>query len=275
MNESQHNLSNYTAGQRVGQVFVTSLLIVVLLLGGVSMLWQVRAEPELFFPMRALLLATAALLFLSAAAIIISLTKRKLSTGRFFLTRVQVLAKQAEIRARMGAGKPFWPQARPWLVSWAVLAVLAGFGIAILVLAIRSCDCGWRVPGLLLALAATFLFLPAFFTVKSVLRKRRTGSFLPSQEEIDKARSKCVQPKPLRQRILLAGSNWLVALLWTFSAFRHHGSNQGIFGSQWIFAALWWLIALIWTWQVFYPSASQCAIDPEVPLSIKSPESDR
>jgi hypothetical protein len=279
-NESQPDLSDYTPRQRVGQVLVLILLIMILSLGGVSMLWQARAEHELFFSVRALLLVTAVLMLLGAAGLFIAPIKRKLSTGRFFLTRAEVLARRAEVRARMGAGKPFWPQARPWIVGWAILALLAGLGITTLVLAVRSCDCGWKLSGLLLALAATLLFLPAFFTVKSVLRKRKTGSFLPSQEELDKARSKCAQPKPLRQRIVLAGFYWLIALLWTFSAFGHHGSYQGIFGSKWIAPALWWLVALIWTWQIFYAPASQCAIDraidSEAPLSIiKPPESDR
>ena len=265
-------MREFTARQRLAIVASLALMAGILLLVGSHILRDAWVGRNASFGLCAINLALALLLLVPGAAMVLLPIRRKLRTGRFLLTRAEILAKRAESRARMGAGKPFWPQARDWVALWAILAVLAGFGIAALIAAIRFRESGGALPELLLLLAAALLLLPAHTAVKAVLRKRRTGSFLPSQEELDKARAKCARPKSLPQRIAVAGIFWLMALIWTSSLLSRHRPYHGIFGSVWVVIALWWIVALIWTWRIFHPAASHCSIDPEEPLSIKPPE---
>jgi hypothetical protein len=197
-----------------------------------------------------------------------TLLRRKWTTGRFLLTRAEGLAKMAEHRSKMGAGKPLGPQAKYWVVPLVLMAILVALGIGVLVLSTCTCSDGSQFPLrlrlLIWALAATLMCLPGWFLFKSIRRRLKTGSFLPSEEELAKGRAKCATPKPLKQRILVAGLNWLVAILWTFSAIRGHHSQSQTF-PPWVVAALWWFVAAIWTWQVFRPAKPRCglSITPE------------
>jgi hypothetical protein len=143
------------------------------------------------------------------------------------------------------------------------MTVLLGLGIAAIVASMLLwTPVGSTLP--LLAIAALLLFLPGWFAFKTIQRKLKTGSVLPSQEELAKARAKCATPKSLRQRILFAGMYWVAAILWTLPILRGHHSQSQVL-SPWILAALWWFAAILWTWQVFRPSKPQCSlsIEPE------------
>jgi hypothetical protein len=111
-----------------------------------------------------------------------------------------------------------------------------------------------------------FLVVPILFLFKSIQRKLKTGSILPSQEELDKTRAGCGKPKLLWQRIALAALWCFVAIMWTDSAInrQHHP------GPAWLAAALSWLAALIFSWQVFRPSTPPCVL-PEAPKQPQSP----
>lgn len=231
--------------------------------------WTDATMPVL---LRAITITVSALLVTIVASIGGSLIVRRIRTGRFLLTRAEVLAKRAKMRDHLGAGKPFWPQARIWLIGWVLLSIVTAFGIAALVAAARL-KC--KLPGtiLLAALGFALLALPGLYVFKAIRRKRKTGSFLPSMEDLDKARAKCAQPKPIWLRILVAGTYWITALVWTIPALTRHTSHHRTFGSSWALPAMWWMMAAIWTWQIFHPRLPQCAIDHDILPSIKPPAS--
>jgi hypothetical protein len=275
MSESgiQQGISDFSAGQRLRRFVPFAVLLVFCPFLSYELARQAWSDPAMPIVLRAAYFAFSALLLFFFAYLFGSMLVRRIRTGRFLLTRADLLARNARIRERMGAGKPFWPQARVWLVGWILLAVLAAFGIAALVAAVHLCKCSLSETALLAALGLVFLVLPGMYVVKAIRRKYKTGSFLPSVEEIDQARAKCAQPKPLRQRILLAGIYWLVALLWTWTALSRHTHHHVVFGSVWALPAMWWMVAALWTWQMFRPRSAQCAIDPGLPPTIKPPAS--
>jgi hypothetical protein len=141
------------------------------------------------------LFAVSALVMLPALYLIVTPLHRKWKTGRFLMTPTESAAKRAEYRSKMGAGKPFWPQAWIWSITlvWALFfAILGAVAIAGAVYFGRS---SWVVLILFLLLAAVALFLPGWMLFKAVQRKLKSGSFLPSQEELDAARARCAKPK--------------------------------------------------------------------------------
>jgi hypothetical protein len=214
------------------------------------------------------LLVLSGLLMLLALRLVVSLLRRKWKTGRFLLTGAEVAARQAEYRSRMGAGKPFWPQARCWIIPFLLITMLVVVGLG----TIFTAFCLYRdrallpLPILLVLLGAVLLALPARLLFKAIRRKLKTGSFLPSEQELAARRSRCAKPKSLRQRIALAAVWWFSAILWTDMAIgrQHHQ------GSAWVAAGMTWLAAFAWTWRVFRPSPSQCAL----PVAPQEPPRD-
>jgi hypothetical protein len=211
-------------------------------------------------------LAVCGLLAYLALYLAVTLVRRKWKTGRFLLTGPEVAARQAEYRSRLGAGKPFWPQARYWILPFFLLFVSLVLAIVAIVAAFY-CRPFSRPNLILLSVGAPLLLaLPFWFLYKSIRRKMKSGSFLPSEQELDASRARCAKPKSLRQRIALAAVWWFSAILWTDMAIgrQHHQ------GSAWVAAGMTWLAAFAWTWRVFRPSPSQCAL----PVAPQEPPRD-
>jgi hypothetical protein len=269
----QQGISDYSAGQRIRGIIVAGIVLAISAFFSFQLTRLAWTDAKMPVALRASALTFSALLFAVVAWVFGTLIVRRIRTGRFFLTLAEVRAKRAQAFDRVGAGKPFWPQARFWLLGWSFLAILAAFGVATLVAAALVRDGGRTGTILLAAIGLVLLVLPGWFAFKAVRRKLKTGNFLPSQEEIDRSRSRCAQPKPLRQRVLVAVMYWIVALLFTGSALSRHSHDHSAFGSPWVLPAMWWAVAVIWTLQIFQPRASQCAIDPSLPPSIKPPAS--
>jgi hypothetical protein len=268
---TQQNLPEPASRQRILGLIVLSVvcaLAAYLSYSLASLAWTGR---QMLLVLRGALLALSLLFLVGAVWLPATVIVRRIRTGRFFFTPAETAAKRARIRERMGAEKPFWPQARIWLPGWIFLSILAVFGVAVLTEAFRFCQCGLTPALLLAALGVTLLALPGWYAFKAARRKVKSGSFLPSQQDFDQARAKCAQPKPLRQRILLAGLYWIVALMWTWSAFERHRPYHGLFGSASGAAAMWWVAAAVWTFQVFRPRAPQCSLDLNQPPSIRPP----
>ncbi|MDR3725597.1 MAG: hypothetical protein P4K86_01010 [Terracidiphilus sp.] len=221
---------------------------------------------DLSWWIRGSFLAVSGLLAYLALYLAVSLIRRKWKTGRFLLTGSEVVARQAEYRSRLGAGKPFWPQARYWILPFLLIFVLLALGTLAIVAAF--CFGPSSQPKLLLLLvsAALLLAVPFWSLCKAIRRKLKTGSFLPSEQELDAWRARCAKPKSLRQRIALAAVWWFSAILWTDIAIgRQHRQ-----GSAWVAAGVTWVAALMWTWQAFRPSPSQCAL-PAAPQEPPTP----
>jgi hypothetical protein len=269
----QHSPPDFTPRQRIRGFIILTIVCALSAYLSIHLVYFAWTHAEMPLALRAAVITISVLLLAGVAYLAGVVVARRIRTGRFFITRAEVLVKNAQMRDRLGAGKPFWPQARIWLVGWIFLAILASFGIGTLIAASRLCHCSLKDTALLAALGLACLALPAWYAFKSIRRKVTTGSFLPSQQDWDKAHAQCGRPQPPRQRILLAGLYWIVALLWTGTALSHHTSRHSPLGPVWVVPALWWFAAAVWTWRVFRPRSSQCAIDPGMPPSIKPPAS--
>lgn len=261
--------------RRISGMFTVLALAVLVYLAvqfartGILLFTTSRWVGELFFLASALTLSGAALA-------IFTLLRRKWKTGSFFLTPAEVQAKQAEVWRNFGAGKPFLPQAKYWIVPLVLVSALLGLGIAALVASACKCSDGsgldLRLRMLLWALAAALMALPAWFLFKAISRKTKTGSFLPSQDELAKARAKCAAPKSMKQRVLSAALYWLVAIVWTIPLIIGHRRTDAQIFSPWFLASLWWFVAAIWTWQVFRPTTPHCALSPLPEEQLGQPE---
>jgi hypothetical protein len=255
-----------TPGQRFGALALAALLI-----GALSYLSYRSAAAALADPRASLwfllpMWTFSALFAAAALAWATALLRRKLRTGAFLASPAEIAAKRLEYRSKMGAGKPFGPQAKYWVIPFVVLTVLGGGGVMALVAAVKLGDCPGSASWVLGVLGVLLLVVPGIMVFKAVRRKIVSGSFLPSQEELEKARSRCAAPRPLRTRIFMAACNLFPAIIYTYSAIHHPQHGVWTPSTRWLLAALWWLIAGIWTWQVFYPPRTACAI--EEPLSV-------
>ena len=259
--------TDYTLRQRIISVLVIFFLAAALAYIAVRLTLLALMLSDLSLWIRVPLFVISGLLLFGALRLVYTPLRRKWKTGRFLMTRAESAAKQAEYRAKMGAGKPFWPQAGFWVLPLGFIVFFLGLGILAIVTAISICGCNdkdsYRIAILLWLAAVILLALPGWFLYKAIRRKLKSGSFLPSEEELDAARARCRKPKKLWQRILTAALWWFVAILWTDMAVGrpHHWS------SAWMVAGISWLTALIWTWQLFRPSPPQCALSiaPEEP----------
>ena len=264
--------TDFTLRQRLFGVFALLFLIGALAYLSVKVAQLALALSDTSLWISVPLFALSSLLIFGALRLAWSPLRRKWKTGRFLLTRTESAAKQAEYRAKMGAGKPFWPQAGFWIVPLVFIAILLVLGILAIVAATSICGCNdkhfYWLAFLLWLLAATLLAFPGWFFYKAIRRKLKSGSFLPSEEELAAARARCRKPKSLRQRITTAALWGFVAIIWTDMAIGrpHHWS------SAWIVVGISSLTALIWTWQIFRPSPPQCSpsILPDEPQ--KPPE---
>jgi hypothetical protein len=260
--DRQSPLSEFTLLQRVKGLGILAFLTGVFTYFSMQSARFALRDPTAPFWVRGPFFAASALLMVCALCLVAPPLHRKWKTGHFLMPRAESLAKRAEYRRRMGAGKPWWPQARFWVLPFALMLTLTGFGIFALAAAWTQCGCSRQSAVLLLVLAGVLFLLPGIFAFKAIRRKIKSGSFLPSEEELDKARAKCAEPKSLRTRILLAGIWWTSALLWTGSAL-HHMHRHTASSSTWLTAAMTWIPATLLTWQVFRPSQPQCALPVE------------
>ncbi len=106
---------------------------------------------------------------------------------------------------------------------------------------------------LILLLFATVLALPAWYIFKTIRRKLKTGSVLPSQEEIAKARARSRKPQPLWFRILMANVIAFNAGMFTsFSIAAHIRHSTPDLPWGWI-APFMLFMAVFFAWQVFRP----------------------
>jgi hypothetical protein len=273
--QKQDNPKEFTVRQR--SVGVVVLSIVVLLLVGLSF-HLTRLAGDLFCCSKwigGLVLVLAALLWIPVLMFVVPPIRRKFTTGRFLLTREESSAKRLEMWSRIGAGKPFWPQAWLWSLWGMIVAVTAVGGVLLIIAALNVRAKVGAASGLLLVAGVCFLFLPTTMLFKAVRRRLKTGSILPSEEELAVARARCRKPTSLKMRVLTAALWWLIAIVWTDSAL---GSMHKPFYSSeslithWLAAVMNWLVAAIWTVQVFRPTKTQCAPGVESEGTQKPPE---
>jgi len=202
------------------------------------------------------LLTISGILMGIAVWLVISPLRRKFKTGKFLLSGAEAAQKAAESWNRFGAGKPLRPQVWLWLLPAlfsAFLLWIAGLGIAAVWCGSASSR-GQQIA--LVALTTALLAGGLAYPFIGIQRKIRTGSFLPSQEELAARRARCAKPASLKKRLLTSATWWVSAILWTDVA--AHSNHYGAI-SPWFTAGLMWITAALWTFRFFRPTASQCA----------------
>jgi thiol-disulfide isomerase/thioredoxin len=262
MNESDsQQAENESSSQRAERDFarrqrlafgLLAIFFLVLVFFSVKMVDLFRVISS--FEMRLPLLALSGLMVFLNLLLIVVLLHRKWTTGRFILTRAEAMADQEAVWNKLGAGKPFRPQAKYYAVL--VILLLIFPVLAILPISILKIY-GGRPPLslliLILLLFATILALPAWYVFKTIRRKLKTGSVLPSQEEIAKARARSRKPQPLALRILIANVMALNAGMLTSFAISEHIRHL-VPDFPWSgLAAFMWFMSVFFAWQVFRP----------------------
>lgn len=103
---------------------------------------------------------------------------------------------------------------------------------------------------MLLALPAFFLAILSVLLFRMCRRKLKYGTFLPSGEELRRARARRRRPTALWKRAALAVCYCLIATTSTMSAVESmHGSSF-----RWVMACFFWMAAILFTIPVFQPS---------------------
>ena len=261
MNESSTEQAerSFALRQRIA-IGIFPVFILVFVLFTIKMVKLERTAPAygLVFQVIALWgVMTALLVFMIAL-----LLHRKWKTGRFILTRAEMLAKQDEVWNKLGAGKPFGPQAKYYAVVAVFAAVLLSF--AAFPIALLKSGCFTRPTTPLVILFATILFLPGWLLFKMIRRKVKTGSVLPSQEEIAKARARSRKPASLWSRIVAANVMAPNAGLWTSGLIRDHIRHRTPEDFSWLLTIFWWFFTAFWMSQVFRP-IKPLAVIPDTP----------
>ncbi len=249
---------------------MAAILLFVVLLGGFPYLSVETARVALRIGgalwVRGSLWIVAALLMSIPLGVAFDILRRKITTGHFLLNRSESAARRAEILSKLGAGKPFWPQASLWVAPVLFSAFFLCLGLLAIAGATSFGPSAWKPFVALLVLAALFLFVPSQMIFKAVRRKVKTGSYLPSEEELAAARLRCGSPQPLWQRVLVPSLMLLNAVLQTSTAVRRFHSGHGSFGYSVVVACLWWGMSVFWIWRAFRPQ--QCAIPAESQPSL-------
>jgi hypothetical protein len=217
-------------------------------------LFAVRTDdlPRLW---RGMIVAFAAVLGFVPLKLLWALGKRKFTTGRFLLGPSEARLRRAETLQKLGAGKPLMPQMGYWLVPLGASVFLLVSAVAIVAERSSWCDCDPSVRRLFYGLAGTLATIGLIYPVMCVLRKMRTGHFLPSSEKILARIGKCRKPAPKGQRVIVAAIFWADAVIFTDKLIR----NRHPSAMSWLGAALWLVLAVIWTKQAIRPSTRQCA----------------
>jgi len=263
-------VEDYTRAQRLRAVGISVFLIGLLVLISIRIgLWALDHPDESMW-IRVSGFALSGLLMFGALRWLFALVRRKLRTGRFLMPQAEAQAIRAATLSKFGAGKPLRPQLWLVLTPWILSAAMVAAAGVLIWLGFNLCQCEGKLDlkllGAFLLLAMALLALPGILVYKSIQRKRKTGYFLPSEKELEANRAKCARPKSLKQRIVVAGINWIVAALYVGMAiWRHHLHRPPIFGSSWMLPLIWVGVALIWTMQIFSPAVPKRALPPVAP----------
>jgi hypothetical protein len=130
----------------------------------------------------------------------------------------------------------------------------------------------WNLPDgrllliMLLSVPAMLLCLLIIFFFRMYWRKRKTGSFLPSGDELKAFRLRRKMIYPLWKRVTLAVLFDVGFIFYVYDALTNNRHSI----LNWINAVTWSLMAFIFTWQVFRPIAPKCTL-PIAPEDAQAP----
>ena len=212
----------------------------------------------------------SALVFCGALLMPAAGLRRKWKTGRFLPLPVGAEGRRTEVYTKMEAGKPFRPRAKYRIYLIVVLVLFCGGSLGAAVEAVHLfLRSGLRTPAIVGFIGASLLLFVAVRAIYlAIRRKRKSGSYFVSPEDLESARAKNIKPKSLSRRVVLVAGYCVTAVALTFSAVaaRHRGSPEWFGSELWFQAALLWAVAILGAWQAFRPSAPAPEIDQ--PLSI-------
>lgn len=252
MDATEPATQDYTPARRV--TAYASMIAVPLCCGYVAIQIVVSAWPLTFdrFWYQGPLMLIVALLMWLALGVSVSALRTKRKTGRFLPSPAEAARRANESWKKLGAGKPLRAQLWLWLLPSLLSAFLLWLGGIAVSLAF-TCECAPpdRSGIAILSAAALITCGGLAYPFIAARRKLRTGSFLPSEEELAKRRARRAKPAPLWQRIFTAACWWSLAITWTLSAVHRHHSNSPI--PPELQAGLAAFIAVIWTLQLFNP----------------------
>jgi hypothetical protein len=128
-NGSESAVRDLTVRRSVVGPAVLAVTTAALMCFSVQLVRAALAGPPAPLRVRGPLLSAAAALLILSLCIVVPPLRRKWQRGRFLMTRAEAAAQRAAYRSQMGAGKPFWPQARFWAIPCALVLMLASFGV--------------------------------------------------------------------------------------------------------------------------------------------------
>lgn len=142
-----------------------------------------------------------------------------------------------------------WWRAR--LVTMTILPLIVALALPLLI-AVRFPPHNplWSQPNgrvillILLLNGAVFFTIPAIALFRLLRRKRRTGSYYPTLEDLEKHRARQRKPKPLWQKTLSAVFELAAAITFTIDA--THRSHRGAW--EQVLASIFWLSAAMSVW---------------------------
>jgi hypothetical protein len=97
---------------------------------------------------------------------------------------------------------------------------------------------------------------------KAVRRKLKTGSYLPSEEELAAPRLRCGQPQSLWTCMMMASIMLLNAILQTDIALGRLHRHASISNSL-VLACIWWGLSFFWIWRVFRAQQGAIPVEPD------------
>ena len=206
-------------------------------------------------------------LLLAILVVLVRRVLQKRKTGSFILSYTDQVEQWRTKYENYGPGKPFLPQSSYWLTSIFLALVLLTFDAilfylwySIWQLAGITSSLNWFFIVLILLLLAVPLLFPLWFVFSTLRRKVKTGSFLPTTEEMrnryvkifKNARNSSVSSQQSWGPILLANLYCFVAMLFLFTPIEKHLRHRPIsFFDTWMLPLCWVFMAVIWSWLGF------------------------
>ena len=151
---------------------------------------------------------------------------------------------------KYGPGKPFWPQSQYWVIRTVVslfLIALAGMW-QVGFRAVWQCD---RSIETMFPMLSVILLIPVFwFLFVDIRRKIKTGSFLPTPEEMRKNRTRAI--RPIKQSTEILNANlWVLASAISLQGQIVHYLHHGAVNFIWLVLSLFWVVlAILWIGRV-------------------------
>jgi hypothetical protein len=195
--------------------------------------------------------------------------RRKIRTGSFFLSRAARAEKLKADLEKYGPGKPFWPQSSYWVASATASLILLTLAAMFLLTARMFWQPGclprpisWLIGSLFLLLIGLLLAIPVWIAFTTIRRKVRTGSFLPTPEEMRKRYIKAVQKscRPATQQwmgILNANLWGFVAMLYLSTPIIRFLRHRPLDHFSLVLSLVWPVLAAFWIWRAFQSSPCQ------------------